>query len=500
MTSTSSSDASSSMSVNLTSLPKPLLLEVMSLLDAPSLQQLRLTNKLLRTISDEMVTSLNYGTMPDCCNRAEVEYVAERWPSIKIIKLFYPHQIYEPSDADAEELTRVMEAFLRTKWTAIEEIRFSKAISNINDLTISGVQALAACTVSWGRLRKLKMQGNVSHDGLKVLATHGEFLSLQELDLSCSDFHSDSTLAGAALAKFVSRTPKLSKLKLRHSYLGMGLLPLFETELPSLEIINLGRAGVYDMVLPKLDPEKWPGLSTLVLKRNFITPLGLKWLLEKDWKALKHLDVSCTVVGPEGIECLNAATLAGRLPSLTSLVSVVAGISSESFALACESNLERLEIIGGNLAQDGMLHFIASVQAQRFPALRSLNMQYCQFSKDAWNVFLSITWNHLEELTLDSRRLAPEHFADLAGVVGNFFPKLRILKFMEKKDGERIYIDTSTWHQIFETLLHTSWPSLMRVECKNCSQLPEKLIGWKVTKSARGKKTVVLERIGRAIE
>ena len=184
MTSTSKSNApsaSSFKSLNLTSLPKLLLLEVVRLLDAQSRKQLRLTNKLLRHTADELVTCIPYGTAPECCNPVQLESVAKRWPSIKIIELFFAETLDETIDDEVdEEITDAIECLLRTKWTAIEEIKFPEATFNSRVpayTNISGAQALAACTVSWGRLRKLKMQGAVMPEGLDVLATHGAFPS-----------------------------------------------------------------------------------------------------------------------------------------------------------------------------------------------------------------------------------------------------------------------------------------------------------------------------------
>ena len=127
MTSTSKSNApsaSSFKSLNLTSLPKLLLLEVVRLLDAQSRKQLRLTNKLLRHTADELVTCIPYGTAPECCNPVQLESVAKRWPSIKIIELFFAETLDETIDDEVdEEITDAIECLLRTKWTAIEEIK-----------------------------------------------------------------------------------------------------------------------------------------------------------------------------------------------------------------------------------------------------------------------------------------------------------------------------------------------------------------------------------------
>ena len=502
--SSNSANPANSKPPTLTSLPKPALLQVISLLDATSLEHLRLTNKFLNCIVNETITSITYGTKPPCCSPAEVEYVAERFPSIKIIKVCYLARSFSQSENDTEELSNAMECLRRAKWTAIEEVKFPKARVHGNVvMNISGAQALAACTVSWGRLRKLKMQHTVGHEGLDVLATHGDFPSLEKLDLTGSNFTSHKTLAGAALAKFVSRTPKLCTLKLRHCPLGEGFFPLFETELPSLEIINLESADIDDNILSKLNPEKWPGLSTLVLKRNSFSANGFATLLRKNWEALKHFDLISTAVGSEGIDYLAAAAAAGRLPSLTSLsVDGFAGISLETFAFACGSNLERLEIDGGEFRRDEMARFIAAVQAQRFPALRSLTLLGCQFKEDAWAMLLSIIWDQIEELTMDADRLAYQHFADFGVVLGNFFPKVRVLTFKNSKDGHRelSYISRSAWNQVNKSLFRAPWPSLMRVDFKKLDldgpgKLPEIPLGWKVTKSEY-RKFSRLERVG----
>ena len=489
-------------SPTLTSLLKPLLLEVMSLLDAPSLKHLRLTSKLLKFISDELITCIKYGIALDDCSPVQLECGAERWPSIKTIKLSFPKHPYRHGQANPEEVTSALECLVRTKWTAVEEINFPKVNPFTFDrapISISAAQALAACTVSWGRLRKLKMQAILCAQGLDVLATHGYFPLLEDLDLSCYDFKENRTLAGAALAKFASRAPNLWKLKLCHCRLGEYLLPLFETELPNLEIINLGDCGIANHVLSKLNPQKWPGLSTLVLENNPVSAEGLNRLLKENWNALKHLDVSGTPVVYAGIECLIAASLAGRLPSLTSLgVGGVSGISFEAFAFASWPNLEQLVIGGGHFDKDEIVNFISSIQAGRFPSLKSLALTY--WKKDFINFIrsmsLSTTWNDIEEMTLDACIRGSEDFAGLAAVARNSFPKLRFLTF---RNANKLYyyedpIDPYIRHQAVKTLLHPPWPSLMRVEFKYYEHMPEALSGWKVTKSDCGNRTV-MERI-----
>ena len=384
------------------------------------------------------------------------------------------------------------------QWIAIEEIYFlpggritNVKVSNGTLLNISGAHALAACTVSWGRLRKLKMQDVLCPQGLDVLATHGVFPSLEELDLSSSDFKKNSTLADAALAKLVSRAPNLRKIDLRLCQLGKCFFPLFEMELPNLQIINLGRCFINDTVLSKLNPQKWPGLSTLVLENNPVSADGLNRLLKENWNALKHLDLSSTAVGNEGIECLIAASSAGHLPSLTSLgVGCVSGTAFEAFTFAPWPNLERIVIGGYDFDTDDIIDFISSIQSGRFPSLKSLTLTY--WKEDFRSMFLSRTWNDIEELTLDSCIRKPEDFAGLAAVAGNSFPKLRLLAF---KNSRIIYfsdpIDPYIRNQAIETLLHAPWPSLMRVEFKCYEHMPEALSGWKVTKSDRGERTVM---------
>ena len=505
MASTSKSNtpsAASSKSLNLTSLPKPLLLEVMSLLDAPSLKHLRLTSKLLKFISDELITCIKYGIAPDDCSPVQLECGAERWPSIKTIKLSFPSWPYGHRQANPEEVTSALECLVRTKWTAVEEINFPKVNPFTFDrapISISAAQALAACTVSWGRLRKLKMQAILCAQGLDVLATHGYFPLLEDLDLSCYDFKENRTLAGAALAKFASRAPNLWKLKLCHCRLGEYLLPLFETELPNLEIINLGDCGIANHVLSKLNPQKWPGLSTLVLEDNPFRGSGLKRLLKENWNALKHLDVSLTYVGNKGIECLIAATSAGRLPSLTSLgVRGVLGTSFEAFAFASWPNLEQLVIGGWDFDKDEIINLNAGIQADRFPALKSLTLRGCFMFNgvDFGSVFFSTVWSHIEELTLDQCRLAPRLFAYLTAVAGNSFPKLQVLTFRRPVFVSAASDDPFIWDQTTEMFLHAPLPSLMRVEfhCIYYTNFLEELSGWKVTKIDGGNITVV-ERI-----
>ena len=488
-------------SQNLTSLPEPLLLQIMSLLDAPGLKHLRLTNKLLKCTADELVTCIKYGIAPDYCSPVQLECGAERWPSIKTIKLLFKGQFSDHIENNSEDLTNAIECLIRAQWIAIEEIYFLHwgrsspgKYSRINStrLNISAAHALAACTVSWGRLRKLRMQDVICAQGLDILATHGDFPLLEELDLSCSNFGSKSTLASAALAKLVSRAPKLCKLNVHQCRLGF--IRLFEKDLPNLEIINLSRCGIDDRVLSKLNPEKWPGLSTLVLEGNYLSDKGFETLLKKNWKALNNLDLSNIDVRNEHIECLVAATSAGRLPSLTSLgVGGVSGITFEAFTFASWPNLERIVIGGHDFDKDDIVNFISSIQAGRFPSLKSLALTY--WKKDFRSMFLSRTWNDIEELTLDSCFRKPEDFAGLAAVAANSFSKLRLLAF---KKSRNIYycipIDPYIRNQAIETLLHAPWPSLMRVEFKCYEHMPEALRGWKVTKSDCGSRTV-MERI-----
>ena len=220
MTFTSNSNTSGSASSEaptLTSLPKPQLLQIMSLLDTPSLKHLRLTNKLLECTANELITCIKYGTAPDCCNAAQLEHVAERWPSIKIIKVFCMQGHFKSLPNHYQEIRNAITCLLHAKWTGVEEIKFQDAfpLKFPCALDNSGARALAACTVSLGRLRKLKMQNTVWHEGLDILATHGEFPSLEELDLSYSNFSICTPLAGTALAKLASRAPKLCTLNLR---------------------------------------------------------------------------------------------------------------------------------------------------------------------------------------------------------------------------------------------------------------------------------------------
>ena len=413
------SSLASSESPNLTSLEKPLLLQVMSLLDVASLKHIRLTNKFLKDTSDDLITFINYGTATDCCNPEQLDSVAERWPKIKIIKLSFLKRLSDVNQADSEAVKSALERLVLTKWTAIEEFIFPKANYDCFALgtNVSGARALAACTVSWGRLRKLKMQNVVCHEGLDVLATHGAFPSLEELDLSWSQFRSNKTLAGAALAKLASRAPKLRKLKLSSCFLGFILIPLLETELPNLELINLTRCSVEDKILSKLNPEKWHGLSTLVLKDNPFSSTGLESLFKKEWKRLRHLDLSDGLVvyeyNTDGFQSLVAASSAGRLPSSTSLALCgFAGILFASFARASWHNLERLAIGGKQFGRGGIVDFLASVDAQRFPALKSLTLHYDGFNQghfadhftdhltNDWDLLFCRSWNQIEELKL----------------------------------------------------------------------------------------------------
>ena len=509
MESTSNNNTSSHASFEpptLTSLPKPLLLQIMSLLHAPSLKHLRLTNKLLKDTSDDLVTCIYYGIAPECCSPLQLQRAAGRWPSIKTIKIFFPLLPYQSYETHFEGIFEALECLSRAKWTAVEELEFPEDKSfklGTSSMNRSGAhcwQALAACTVSWEQLRKLNLQNKACPQGIDVLATHGKFPSLEELDLSFSHYlSSNRTLAGGALAKLVSRAPKLCNLKLRCCHLGDILIPLFEVELPNLEIINLAYADIDDNMLSKLNPQKWPGLSSLVLEGNeSVSANGLETLLQKNWTALKHLDVSCADVDNEGIiECLIAASLAGRLPSLTSLGVVdFFGTCFKTFTLAFWSKLERL-VIGGRYF--GILEindFVASIQADRFPALRSLTLQELNFQskKDDWRNILRITlWKHLEELTLECR-LAPQNLADLAAVAGNSFPKLRVLTFKGPDDIEGYDSDDEDiWNQAIETLVHAPWPSLRRVEFKyiNYSGPRKNLGGWKVTEIDRENRTVM---------
>ena len=501
-------------SPTLTSLLKPLLLEVMSLLDAPSLKHLRLTNKLLKCIADELITSIKYGTARDCCSPVQLECGAKRWPSVKILKLSFLKGPYEHGQADFEEVSNSIECLVRPKWTAIEEVEFPKAYFYSSTsalrlslakasalLNISGANALAACTVSWGKLRKLRLQRTVCPNGLDVLATHGDFPSLEELDLSSSHFTSNKDLAGAALAKLASRAPKLCTLTLHCCQLGDGLIPLLEIELPNLEMIDLAYSKIDDEVLSKLDPEKWPGLSTLLLEVNLFRTKGLEMLLRKDWRALKDLDLSFTNVDTTGIGCLIAATCGGCLSSLTSLgFRGHALIWFEVFLFGKVWNhLERLSIGGGNFFHHReMSHFINGIQAGQFPALKSLTMQGCDANpgEDVWDMLLILTWNQLEELTLFRCWLGFPNFDELALTGGKTFPKLRSLAFKRTRiideDGDRFH--PCIYKKAIEKILHAPWPSLMRVELEYYKHAPEEVSGWKVTKKDDGD-IVVMERI-----
>ena len=79
--------AASFESPTLTSLPKPLLLQIVRLLDAPSMQHLRLTNEFLKCTADELVTSIKYGTASDSCNSVKLESVAERWHKFSVFRV-----------------------------------------------------------------------------------------------------------------------------------------------------------------------------------------------------------------------------------------------------------------------------------------------------------------------------------------------------------------------------------------------------------------------------
>ena len=500
MASTPNSNTSSPGSLklpNLTSLSKQLLLEVMSLLDAPSLKHLRLTNKLLSATADEIVTFIKYGTARDCCSPGQLESEAKRWPSIKIIKLSFLKDFFKLVQADPEEITNAMQCLVRANWTNIEEIELSATFYGRPNLNISGAQALAACTVSWGRLRKLTMQAIVCDLGLNVLATHGNFPSLEELDLNSSDFRSNKHLAGAALAKLVSRAPKLCKLTLESCQLGEHLISLFQMELSELKIINLGHSGINNKLLSILDPGRWPGLSSLVLEGNLFSANGLGTMLKKDWSILEHLDLSSTAIGYEGMQCLIAATSAGRLPSLTSLgVRGFAGMRFEFFSHYNWRQLESLELGGEHFDQEEMLNFIVALRTQHFPALKSLTLGHCEVHEDSWNAPSTFyTWNHLEELKLDRCRMTPLSFANFVEFGIRSFRELRLLQINELKGVYGMNLNGHVWTQALEQLFYErSWPSLMTVEFTHAKMLPKQLSGWKIMEMDDGEKTV-MERI-----
>ena len=463
----------------------------MSLLDAPSLQNIRLTNKVLKDTADELATSLNYGTAPECCTPLQLESVAKRWPSIKTIKIFFAEQPNEHTEADLEENANAIECLVHAKWTAVEEVDFPRVIF----VNIPSAQALAACTFSWGRLRKLKMHGVVLPEGLDVLATHGKFPSLEELDLSFSYLSPDRTLAGAALAKLVSRAPKLCNLNLGHSYCREGFIPLFELELPNLEIIDLAYAGIDDNMVSKFNPQKWPGLSSLVLQGNrSVSANGLENLLGKDWRAIKHLDLSSTTLSSEGMACLVAASSAGRLPSLTSLgVGSFNDTAFGTFAFAAWRNLERLTVGGHYFGEFQINDLIAGIQTQHFPALRSLTLQHCKVYGETWNMVLSM-WNVLEELTLHTCQLLRGDFRSLPTGADISFPELPLAL----KRINFVFVvadDSSIWDDIIETIFHEPWPSIRRIEFKYCRDLPEELSGWKVLEKGDRGNVTVMERI-----
>ena len=437
-----------------TSPPKPLLLRIMSLLDIPSLKHFRLSQKIIRYTSGELVTSITYKIAPGYCSPAQLAHATEH------------HQV------DPQEVTTAIDCLANANWSDIESVKFTSMSRLIFQGSILintfSAHALATCTVAWKRLHKLTLERSVCPQGLLILATNGDFPSLEELDLTKSDFSSDNTIACTALVTLVGKAPKLFKLKLQGCELGTDLLPLVEIELSNLEIIDLTGVRGTDEVFNRLSPENWSRLSALVLRGNSkFSATGLEALLQQEWTNLKRLDLSFTAVGTRGVECLQAAAFAGRLPSLTSLV--VGGYAAISFVTSIFDswdNITCLEVVGPQTPRlvHGSAGLNSGIDAHRFPALRTLIFWEFIFSgRNDWSILLSKTWSHLEELKLYECELSPSQFADLA-VTHVSFPNLKLISIEKSRMPRGNNTNPAEWYQAIETVLHAPPPSLKTID------------------------------------